>query len=418
MAIGQGYQDGVLGEGEAREIVAKGLLDAGLEGKRVLVIIPDHTRTAPIPLMFRAIYDELAERVKTLDFLVALGTHPPIPIEKIYQLVGIDARQHERDFQKTRFFNHLWKDPDALMCAGTISEEETERISRGLLRLEVKVLVNKMVTQYDHVLIVGPVFPHEVAGFSGGNKYFFPGIAGQETLDFFHWLGALITNPKIIGHKWTPVREVIDRCASCIPTPRSAFCMVIKGHDLVGMFYGSPEDAWSEAADLSDKVNIIYKDRPFHTVLSRAPEMYDDVWTAGKCMYKLEPVVADGGKLIIYAPHVDEISYTHGKILDQIGYHTRDYFVKQWDEFKGYPWGVVAHSTHVKGIGTYENGVEKPRVEVILATRIPEARCKQVNLGYMDPNSIRIEDYQNKEDQGILYVPKAGETLYRLRSQN
>jgi hypothetical protein len=129
-------------------------------------------------------------------------------------------------------------------------------------------------------------------------------------------------------------------------------------------------------------------------------------------------VVADGGRLIIYAPHVDEISYTHGKVLDQIGYHTRDYFVRQWDKFKGFPWGVVAHSTHVKGIGTYENGVDKPRVEVILATRIPEARCKQVNLGYMDPDSIRIEDYENKENQGILYVPKAGETLYRLRNQS
>lgn len=416
MTVGKGYQDRILGEDEVRQLVAQAMAGAGLDGKRVLVIIPDHTRTAPIPLMFQTLYAELAERVSALDVIVALGTHPPISTQQIYDLVGITASEHETKYPKTRFFNHLWKDPDALMCAGVISEEETERISRGLLRLKVNVLVNKMVAEYDHVLIVGPVFPHEVAGFSGGNKYFFPGIAGQETLDFFHWLGALITNPKIIGVKYTPVREVIDTCAACIATDRSAFCMVVKGHDLAGLYYGSCEDAWSDAADLSDKLHITYKDKPFHTVLSRAPEMYDDIWTAGKCMYKLEPVIADGGRLIIYAPHVDEISYTHGKVLDQIGYHTRDYFVKQWDRFKGFPWGVVAHSTHVKGIGTYENGVDKPRVEVILATRIPESRCKQVNLGYMDPDSIRIEDYENKEDQGILYVPKAGETLYRLRN--
>ena len=67
--------------------------------------------------------------------------------------------------------------------------------------------------------------------------------------------------------------------------------------------------------------------------------MYDELWIAGKCMYKLEPVVADGGELIIYAPHVDEISVTHGKHIEEIGYHCRDYFLKQWDQFKHLPVG-------------------------------------------------------------------------------
>jgi nickel-dependent lactate racemase len=143
--------------------------------------------------------------------------------------------------------------------------------------------------------------------------------------------------------------------------------------------------------------------------------MYDDIWTAGKCMYKMEPVVADGGTLIIYAPHIDEISYSHGRVLDEIGYHTRDYFVKQWDRFKGYPWGVVAHSTHVRGVGTYENGVENARVRVVLATKISEDRCRKVNLGYMDPDAVNPQDFANRESDGILMVPKAGEMLYRLR---
>jgi hypothetical protein len=133
-------------------------------------------------------------------------------------------------------------------------------------------------------------------------------------------------------------------------------------------------------------------------------------------MYKLEPVVADGGSLIVYAPHVTEISATHGHIIEEIGYHTRDYFLKQWDRFKQYPWGVIAHSTHVKGIGTYEGGTEKPRVNVILATQIPPEMCAKVNLGYLDPNSIQPEDYAGREDEGILYVPKAGEMLYRLEN--
>lgn len=415
MTIGQGYEDRAVTVEQVEEIVARSIDSAKLDGKRVLAVIPDHTRTAPVDLMFKTLYKELAERVVAFDVLVALGTHPPMPMEQIYQRVGITAGEHEQKYPKTRFFNHLWKDPDSLAVVGEIPEEKVHQITEGRFKMSVKLTVNKLVLDYDHVMIIGPVFPHEVVGFSGGNKYLFPGIAGQEIIDFFHWLGALITNPEIIGTKWTPVREVVDVAASYVPVERSCFAMVVHGKDLAGLYYGSPEDAWSAAADLSDKLHIVYKDKPYHTILSRAPEMYDDIWTAGKCMYKLEPVVADGGKLIIYAPHITEISYTHGKVLDEIGYHTRDYFVKQWDRFKGYPWGVVAHSTHVRGIGAYDNGVEKPRVDVILATRIPEERCRQINLGYMNPDDIRVEDYKGREDEGILYVPKAGEVLYRLR---
>jgi hypothetical protein len=132
-------------------------------------------------------------------------------------------------------------------------------------------------------------------------------------------------------------------------------------------------------------------------------------------MYKLEPVVADGGTLVNYAPHIGEVSVTHGRIIREIGYHTRDYFLKQWDRFRHYPWGVLAHSTHVRGIGTYADGVERPRVNVVLATGIPEAVCRQINLGWMDPRAVRRADYENREADGVLCVPKAGETLYRLR---
>ena len=182
----------------------------------------------------------------------------------------------------------------------------------------------------------------------------------------------------------------------------------------VRLFIGDVLEAWDKASDLSDKVHIIYKDRAYNTILGLAPEMYDDIWVAGKVMYKLEPIAADGGTVIIYAPHITEISYTHGKILDEIGYHTRDYFLKQMDKFAGYPRGVVAHSTHVKGIGTFVDGVEKPRVNVVLATGISEERCRKVNLGYMNPDDVDISAYQNREDQGVLVVPHAGELLHRL----
>ncbi|MDD3926733.1 MAG: lactate racemase domain-containing protein, partial [bacterium] len=350
---GAGYTDRFLTENEVTDIAARALDGAGLEGKKLLLVIPDHTRSGPIDLMFKALYGLLADKTAAFDILVALGTHPPMPMEQIYHRVGITADEHREKYPKARFFNHLWKDPAALITVGTIPAEKIEEISNGLFKMPVNIAVNKMVMDYDHLMIVGPVFPHEVVGFSGGNKYIFPGIAGQEIIDFFHWLGALITNPMIIGKKYTPVRAVVDLAVSYVPVERSAFCLVVKGDDAAGLYYGTPEEAWSAAADLSDKLHITYMDKPYHTVLSCAPAMYDDLWTGGKCMYKLEPVVADGGRLIIYAPHITEISYTHGKVLDEIGYHTRDYFTAQWERFKEYPWGVVAHSTHVRGTGTY-----------------------------------------------------------------
>ena len=171
----------------------------------------------------------------------------------------------------------------------------------------------------------------------------------------------------------------------------------------------------SHGRRVSAELHVEWVDAPYRTVLSCAPEMYRDLWVGGKCMYKLEPVVADGGELIIYAPHITEVSRTHGAVLEEIGYHVRDYFTAQWDRFKHHPWGVLAHSTHVRGAGTYQDGVERPRVEVVLATGLSEETCRRIGLGYLDPANIDVADYQGREDEGVLCVPRAGERLYRLR---
>jgi nickel-dependent lactate racemase len=396
--------------------VADAVAAWGLGGKRVLGIVPDHTRTAPIDLMFRVFHEELAEAgAAAFDVLIALGTHPPMTDEAINTRLGITAADRAGKYARTRFLNHDWKNPDRLASIGTITEDEVAAISGGLLRERVDVTINRLIFEYDVLLIIGPTFPHEVVGFSGGNKYLFPGIGGQEILDMFHWLGALITNPGIIGNKYTPVRAVVDRAAALVPVERRCASLVVEGTDLAGLYLGSPEEAWEAASTLSDQIHILYKDRPYTSVLSCAPAMYDELWVGGKCAYKLEPVVADGGELIIYAPHISEISVVHGALIREIGYHVRDYFLGQPGRFAHVPRGVIAHSTHVRGVGTYADGVEKPRITVTLATGIPEAECRAVNLGYCDPSDIDVSAWKNREADGLLYVPKAGETLYRLK---
>lgn len=414
MLIGKGDKDRVLTEGEVRELCSEALSKLDLTEEHVLVIIPDSTRTAPIPLFFRLFCERLLGSVRKLDFIIALGTHPPMSQEAIDKLVGMAAAERTARCPGIAILNHAWDDPDALAQIGTISADEIASLSNNLMREEIAVTINRRVFDYDRLLIVGPTSPHEIVGFSGGNKYFFPGISGPDVLHFTHWLGAVITNPVVNGTKDTPIRRVIDRAASMIPVPRFCFSLVTTREGLNGLFIGTPEEAFSAAADLSSKVHVVYVKRPFRKVLSIAPEMYDDMWVGGKCMYKLEPVVADGGELIIYAPHITEVSYTHGKFLEEVGYHTRDYFLKQMDRFSHVPGAVLAHSSHVKGIGTYEGGVEKPRINVVLATGIPPERCRRINLGYRDPKSIHPREWQNREEEGILCVPRAGETLYRL----
>ncbi|MEE4311711.1 MAG: lactate racemase domain-containing protein [candidate division KSB1 bacterium] len=403
---------------DVEQVCADTLESRQLDNKRVLVVIPDHSRTAPIDMMFDVLYTLLAERADTLDFLIALGTHPPMSESAIYQRVGITAELHRNMYSKARFFNHHWDDPEKLVKVGTIEADEIAAISGGLLQETVDVTINKMVFDYDVIMIVGPVFPHEVVGFSGGNKYLFPGIAGQDIIDLFHWLGALITNQKIIGIQETPVRKVIDMAASFLPIERMCFSLVVNKSRLDGIFISTPEESQSAAAALSEQLHIVYKQHAYNSVLSCAPVMYDDIWTAGKCMYKLEPVVAAGGELIIYAPHIRQVSETHGRIIESIGYHVRDYFLKQMDRFAHVPGGVMAHSTHVRGIGTFEDGVERPRIQVTLATQIPENVCAKINLGYRDPETIVPSEWAGREDEGVLYVEKAGEILYRLKESS
>ena len=420
MLASQGSPTHPLTEQSVQQLLAQASTHLSFRDKRVLVIIPDRTRTAPIPMLFKLLYEQFGHNVSQLDYLIALGTHPPLDDDSIDQLVGVSAEQRREQYPNVRIFNHEWSHPDALQNIGTISREETAQLTNNVLVSEVPVTLNRRIFDYDHLIICGPVFPHEVVGFSGGAKYLFPGIAGPDIINFTHWLGALITSMHTIGIKDTPIRRVIHRAAQFVSCPITCIALVMQGEDLHGVYIGSYQEAFDAAANLSAQLNIIYVDRPYKRVLSQPATHYDDLWTAAKAMYKTEPAIADGGEVIIYAPHIQEISYTHGKLIDEVGYHVRDYFLKQWSRFADIPGTILAHSTHVKGMGSYDANthIETPRIQVTLATSIPEERCRHVNLGYLDYHTIDPQAWQGREQEGILYVPHAGEMLYRAKNLN
>ena len=411
-----GGPDEELSEEQVVAFVEEALGSADLDGRSVCLVVPDGTRSCPLPLLLKAAHGALVGRVSRLTVLVALGTHAAMGEPELARHLGYPEGGLAVSYPGLEVHNHEWWDPGTFASLGTIPAERVAELSEGRLAEAVEVRLNRHVVEHDVALVVGPVFPHEVVGFSGGNKYFFPGVAGQEVIDLSHWLGALISSAEIIGTRGTtPVRALIDEAASMIPSQRLALCLVVKSgaHTLHSIAFGDPESAWAAAAEVSAQTHVRYLDAPVRRVLSVMPEKYQDIWTAAKGFYKLEPVVADGGEVVLYAPHVTEISAMHPEIND-IGYHCRDYFVKQWDRFKHLHWGVLAHSTHLRGAGTWdaEQG-EQLRVKVTLATGIPEEVVRAANLDYLDPAEVDIAAFE--ADPHTLVVPEAGEVLFRLR---
>ena len=406
----------VLAEQRIRAFVHEQLDRVDADGRSVCVLVPDGTRTCPLPLLASAIHAALHGRVTRLTVLVALGTHAPMSPPALAAHLGHEGRELAERLPGMTVRNHEWWKPDAFATLGRIGADRIAELSGGLLRHGVDVRVNRAVVEHDVTLIVGPVFPHEVVGFSGGNKYLFPGVSGQELIDLSHWLGALITSAEIIGTRGvSPVRALIDEAASMVPSERLALCVVTQttGDALHAAAFGDPRAAWEAAADVSAQTHVRYLDAPVRRVLSLIPARYEDMWTGAKGFYKVEPVVADGGQVVLYAPHIREVSVMHPRIAE-IGYHCRDYFVAQWDRFKDHPWGDLAHSTHLRGAGTYDEiDGERLRVTVTLATGIPEDRVRAINLDHLDPARVQPDAWA--ADPGTLVVPRAGEVLYRLR---
>ena len=406
----------VLSAEQVKAFIAESLAGVELDGQSVCVIVPDGTRSCPLPLLFGAIHAALHGRVSRMTALIALGTHAEMGEQELADWLGFPVGDLADRYPGLEVLNHRWRDPATFVDLGVISAERIRELSGGRLETAVDVKLNRAVAEHDVALVVGPVFPHEVVGFSGGNKYFFPGVAGQEIIDLSHWLGALITSASIIGTTGiTPVRALINEAAALIPSRRLALCVVTQSGTgaLHAASFGTPESAWAAASAVSAQSHITYLDAPSPRVLSVMPTKYDDIWTAAKGFYKVEPVVADGGEVILYAPHITEISPMHPEI-NQIGYHCRDYFVKQWDRFKDVHWGVLAHSTHLAGAGTWDEvSGEYRRVTVTLATGIPEAVVRAANLNYLDPAAVDVAAHE--ADSETLVVHDAGEVLFRLK---
>jgi lactate racemase len=397
----------ILDPEEVRSFVRSQVAGLDLDGRSLCVVVPDGTRSCPLALLLQGVEEGVDGRASAVSAVVALGTHAPMTDEAIDALVGPVSMPIR---------NHAWWADDTFTHVGRLPARLVEELSGNRLHDPIEVRINRLVVESDVTLLVGPVLPHEVIGFSGGNKYLFPGLSCEEMIDVTHWLGALITSSEIIGTPGiTPVRALVDAAAGLVPGEHHALCVVVDRHTggLESLSFGEPVQAWAAAADVAAGTHIQYLDRPVPRVLSVIPTRYPDMWTGAKGFYKVEPVVADGGEVVLYAPHITEIAAMHPR-MPEIGYHCRDFFLAQWDRYRDVPRGELAHSTHLFGAGTYDpQAGEHQRVRVTLATGIPEDVVRRANLGYLAPETVRPDLWAS--EPGTLVVPDAGEVLYRLR---
>lgn len=416
--VGKGAPDLDLSPEELRSIVEQALLAVG-PGARVLAIIPDKTRDDNTDILFPFAAETLAARgAEQFDALVAQGTHMPMTEGEKRAKVGLGEGASLPLLGQ--IFDHQWNRPEELVDLGELSAERVGELTGGLISEAVKVNLNRLLAPgtYDTVLIFGATVPHEVAGFAGGAKYFFPGVAGPNLTHATHWLGALASIENIIGRVETPTRHMIEAAADLVPARVISVNSVVTRTDderlrTHALFCGDFREAFRRAAEVSAEVHIKYTGRKYKRVVALLDEHYDELWVGGKASYKLGGIVEEGGELVIYAPHLRAISETHGLLIEKYGYAPIDRvreMVALSTELRS-NLAVAAHLAHVSYAGSRdETGKVVPRYKITMASALDEATCRRVNLGFMDHREFRREDFDSDPD--TLVVERAGRDLY------
>ncbi len=414
---GKGQPDFDLRPADLREILSEALSTIS-RGSSVLAIVADKTRDDNTDILFPLAAQILADRkIAKFDALVAQGTHTPMPDQE--KRIKIGARGTTQVPGLGHIFDHDWADPDKLVTIGILNSERVKEITGGLIDRSIELKVNRLLAPglYDTVLIFGTTVPHEVAGFSGGAKYFFPGVAGPELTHATHWLGALATIEKVIGRVETPTRHLFEAAADFVPSRVISLNSVVtrdggrlRTHAL---FCGNFRQGVRKAAEVSRHLHIKYTRRKYKRVVALLDEHYDDLWVGGKASYRLGPVIEEDGALIIFAPQLTTISETHETLIKRYGYAPLERIrelVSQSQELQQ-NLCVAAHLAHVSFAGRrLADGSIVPRYSITLASAVDPDTCRHVNLRYLDPRIFRRKDYEGDAD--TLVVEQAGRDLY------
>lgn len=421
MVIGSGSSDSDLSPDDLRRIVNEALSEIG-PGENVLAIVPDKTRDDNTDLLFPFAAEILADKkVAKFDALIAQGTHVAMTAAEKQAKLGVGDGETVPGLGHV--FDHRWSDENELVQIGELSAKRVAEITGGIFTDAIPVRINRLLAPgiYDHVLIFGATVPHEVAGFAGGAKYFFPGVSGRELTNTTHWLGALAGIENTIGRIETPTRNLIEAAAEFVTPNVICFTSVVVREDddrlrACALFAGDARQSLRKGAKVSASVHIKYTGRRYRRVVALLDEHYDELWVGGKASYKLGGIIEAGGELIIYAPRLYCISNTHGEMIERYGYGEIERIKRLVAESAELQENlcVAAHLAHVAFAGRRdETGAVVQKFAITLASEIDEETCRRVNLGYLDPSEFRKGDYETDPD--TLIVERAGRDLYLVK---
>lgn len=295
---------------------------------RVLIIPPDFTRFHSFAgQLSEWIWEYYGDGVKAV--LPALGTHTGMTDSQIKRMFG--------KVPKELFVTHNWRED--VVTLGEVPSHFIRQVSEGKLDFSWPVQVNRLLVEgnFDLIISVGQVVPHEVVGMANHNKNIFVGTGGPEGINKSHFIGAVYGMERMMGRADTPVRQVFDYGSDHFAKnlPIWYVLTVVGQNGVSGLFTGFDKKCFQEAADLALQENFTMLDEPIKkAVVWLDPDEFKSTWLGNKAIYRTRMAMADRGELIILAPALKEFGEDPAidRLIRKYGYHGTDFTLKQVKE--------------------------------------------------------------------------------------
>ncbi len=418
----KGCADCSISDAELKELVMGTIAATGKEIKKLLLLPPDHTRlNSQAGKITNIIWNELHDKCQ-IDIMPALGTHAPMGEAELKLMFG-------DTIPMDKYLVHDWRND--VVTLGKADSKLISELSGGKLDYEVNIQVNKILFEdYDLILSIGQVVPHEVVGMANYTKNIMVGVGGSDIINKSHFLGAVSNLEKIMGHADSPVRRLFNYGVNTFLADRPiVYMLTVMSKDestgkmaMRGFFSGDNEDAFKLAAKLSVETNLQLLDAPLKkVVVFLDPEEFKSTWLGNKAVYRTRMAIADDGELIILAPGLKEFGEDkeNDRLIRKYGYKGTDYTLKMvaGNEELQKGLGAAAHFIHGSSEGRFS-------ITYCPGPGVTEEEIKSVGFEYGDLNEMlkkypidQLKDgYNTVNGEEIFYISNPALGLWALKA--
>ena len=303
--------------------------------QNVLLVPPDYTRmNSKAGFITNQYYHILKERGCHVEIMPALGSHMPMTEAEYREMFGTDIPL------ETFVVHNCKKDCKLLGC---IESSFVEKVTAGQFSIEIPIELNRIFfeKQYDLIISIGQVVPHEELGFSNYSKNFFIGCGGYHTISETHLMGAIYGMERIMATEKNPLRHILDLAYERYLTEFPIlFVMTVttainENVHVHGIFIGEKRDSFEAAVEMSKKVNVYTLEKPIHKAIAyMEPKEFKTSWLANKALYRLRMAMEEGGELIVLAPGMYQFGETkeNDALIRKYGYCGKEALIKLYQE--------------------------------------------------------------------------------------